>query len=182
MLRLVLITAVFSLAVSSNTTSSQSPSIYQVDLVALFVATSELPVYHEVIKPALHLAAIEAMRRFPQFNITVEVRQGSDTCLTNYAGAYAAEAYYSRSVSESPLIYLFNVAKFQVSAFIGPACSFALDSVARMASYWNVPVITAGGLAAEFANKNLYSSLTRLSFSIGKNNYTTKLQVCQWLD
>ena len=100
-LRLILITSVLTLAIGSNTSTSQAPSSYNVDLVALFVATSELPVYHEVIKPALHLAATEAMRRFPQFNISVEVRQGSDTCLTNYAGAYAAEAYYSRSVRKT---------------------------------------------------------------------------------
>lgn len=55
------------------------------------------------------------MRRFPKFNVTVEVRSGSNDCPTNHAGAYAAEAYYRSTVH----------------AFIGPACSFALDSVGR---------------------------------------------------
>lgn len=32
-----------------------------------------------------------------------------------------------------------------VIAFIGPACAFALEPVARLASYWNTPVITGMG-------------------------------------
>lgn len=29
-----------------------------------------------------------------------------------------------------------------VIAFIGPACAFALEGVARLAAYWNTPIIT----------------------------------------
>lgn len=29
-----------------------------------------------------------------------------------------------------------------VIAFIGPACAFALEPVARLAAYWNTPIIT----------------------------------------
>lgn len=32
-----------------------------------------------------------------------------------------------------------------VIAFIGPACAFALEPVARLADYWNVPIITGMG-------------------------------------
>lgn len=32
-----------------------------------------------------------------------------------------------------------------VIAFIGPACAFALEPVARLAFYWNTPVITGMG-------------------------------------
>lgn len=124
---------------------------FNAHLVGLFVSSSELPVYHEVMKPALELAAIEAGRRYPTINFTLAVRQGSNDCHSNRAGAFAAEAYY----------------KDGAKVFIGPACSLALDSVGRMASYWNVPIFTAGGIAADFANKDLYSSLTRLSFSLG---------------
>lgn len=35
--------------------------------------------------------------------------------------------------------------KDDVIAFIGPACAFALEPVARLASYWNTPVITGMG-------------------------------------
>lgn len=32
--------------------------------------------------------------------------------------------------------------KYDVIAFIGPACAFALEGVARLAAYWNTPIIT----------------------------------------
>jgi len=32
-----------------------------------------------------------------------------------------------------------------VIAFIGPACAFALEPVARLAAYWNSPIITGMG-------------------------------------
>jgi len=32
-----------------------------------------------------------------------------------------------------------------VIAFIGPACAFALEPVARLAAYWNKPIITGMG-------------------------------------
>lgn len=33
----------------------------------------------------------------------------------------------------------------EVIAFIGPACAFALEPVARLAAYWNTPIITGMG-------------------------------------
>ena len=35
--------------------------------------------------------------------------------------------------------------KEHVITFIGPACAFALEPVARLADYWNVPIITGMG-------------------------------------
>ncbi|GLH12694.1 Guanylate cyclase, partial [Gryllus bimaculatus] len=35
--------------------------------------------------------------------------------------------------------------KDNVVAFIGPACAFALEPVARLAAYWNTPIITGMG-------------------------------------
>ncbi|KAJ2948360.1 hypothetical protein O0L34_g7597 [Tuta absoluta] len=35
--------------------------------------------------------------------------------------------------------------KDEVIAFIGPACAFALEPVARLAAYWNTPIITGMG-------------------------------------
>lgn len=32
-----------------------------------------------------------------------------------------------------------------VIAFVGPACMFALEPVARLAAYWNTPIITGMG-------------------------------------
>lgn len=33
----------------------------------------------------------------------------------------------------------------KVIAYIGPACAFALEPVARLAAYWNTPIITGMG-------------------------------------
>ena len=33
----------------------------------------------------------------------------------------------------------------KVIAFIGPACAYALEPVARLAAYWNTPIITGMG-------------------------------------
>lgn len=32
--------------------------------------------------------------------------------------------------------------KDHVDAFLGPGCTYALDPVARMAAFWNIPVVT----------------------------------------
>lgn len=32
-----------------------------------------------------------------------------------------------------------------VIAYVGPACAFALEPVARLAAYWNIPIITGMG-------------------------------------
>lgn len=125
---------------------------YEAHVVGLFAGSSDLPIYHNLIKPTLEMAAEEAERRYPRIKFKVSVRKGVNVCEKNVAGALAAEEFYQR----------------KVDAFIGPACSAALDTVARMASYWNVPIFTAGGIATEFSDKRLYSSLIRLSFSMGQ--------------
>lgn len=46
-----------------------------------------------------------------------------------------------------------------VIAFIGPACAFALEPVARLAAYWNTPIITGMGDQVSFkASKNHHES------------------------
>lgn len=139
---------------NGQNSSSEDSKTYEAHVVGLFAASSELPIYHDLIKPTLEMAAEEAERRFPRIKFRVSVRRGVRSCEKNYAGALAAEEFYQR----------------KVDVIIGPACSVALDTVARMAAYWNIPIITAGGIGAEFSNKDLYSSLTRLSFSLGLFN------------
>lgn len=43
--------------------------------------------------------------------------------------------------------------KDDVIAFIGPACAFALEPVARLAAYWNTPIITGMGDQVSFTTK-----------------------------
>lgn len=47
---------------------------------------------------------------------------------------------------------------------LGPVCDYAAAPVARLASHWNLPMISAGALAAGFSPKTgEYSHLTRVS-------------------
>ncbi|KAJ3604422.1 hypothetical protein NHX12_029163 [Muraenolepis orangiensis] len=47
---------------------------------------------------------------------------------------------------------------------LGPVCEYAAASVARLASHWNIPMVTAGALAAAFSHKGTeYSHLTRVA-------------------
>nr|XP_032829843.1 atrial natriuretic peptide receptor 3-like [Petromyzon marinus] len=52
---------------------------------------------------------------------------------------------------------------------VGPACVYAAAPVVRLASHWNVPVVTAGALAAGFgAKQGEYAMLTRVAPSYQK--------------
>ena len=47
---------------------------------------------------------------------------------------------------------------------LGPVCEYAAASVARLASHWDIPMVTAGALAAAFSQKSgEYSHLTRVA-------------------
>lgn len=52
----------------------------------------------------------------------------------------------------------------KVIAFIGPACAFALQPVARLAAYWNLPIITGMG-----------DQVSRRKHFIFKRNFTRRL-------
>ncbi|KAJ8005592.1 hypothetical protein DPEC_G00119540 [Dallia pectoralis] len=52
---------------------------------------------------------------------------------------------------------------------LGPVCEYAAAPVVRMASHWNIPVVSAGALAPGFTDKDKeYTHLTRISPSYHK--------------
>ncbi|XP_061881374.1 atrial natriuretic peptide receptor 3 isoform X1 [Entelurus aequoreus] len=52
---------------------------------------------------------------------------------------------------------------------LGPVCEYEAAAVVRLASHWNIPVITAGALAAAFRDKTgEFSHLTRIAPSYSK--------------
>ncbi|XP_034025626.1 atrial natriuretic peptide receptor 3 [Thalassophryne amazonica] len=52
---------------------------------------------------------------------------------------------------------------------LGPVCEYAAAAVVRVASHWNIPIISAGALAAGFSDKSAeYSHLTRIGPSYVK--------------
>ena len=52
--------------------------------------------------------------------------------------------------------------KSQTHVFLGPVCDYSLAPVARYSPYWKVPVISAGGVAHDFASKEEFGLLTRV--------------------
>ena len=133
---------------SANRAANKS----EIVLVLLMSTQNELPVYFELVKPTIELATEFVNSRFTQFSIRVKARKDPNSCDANVVGALAAEEYYLN----------------RLDGIIGPICSKALESTARLASYWGVPVITAGGIGVEFSNKSAYRSLTRIAISLGK--------------
>lgn len=120
---------------------------------SIFVRQSNLTVYYEIVKPAIEMATEQCNRRFEGYlHVQSNILNDSRHCFYTVAASLAAEQYYM----------------YGTHAFIGPACIFALDNVARMASYWNIPIFTAGGSSVEFNDKTLFTTLSRLSFSLGK--------------
>lgn len=50
----------------------------------------------------------------------------------------------------------------KMSVLFGPCCDYAAAPVARQIGYWNLPVITAGAMARDFARRGSYPLLTRV--------------------
>lgn len=69
-------------------------------------------------------------------------------CGESFEGvAVAADIFYQRDAK----------------VFIGPYCNSELDAVAKMAAYWNIPVIGYMASSNVFADKNIYKTLARVS-------------------
>lgn len=66
--------------------------------------------------------------------------------------------------------------------FLGPACDYAVASIARFSPHWNIPVITGGALVNAFQDKNQYQQLTRIGGSYVKigNFLVTLFRYFNW--
>ncbi|KAI6221063.1 Guanylate cyclase [Aphelenchoides besseyi] len=51
----------------------------------------------------------------------------------------------------------------EVRAFIGPYCTSELDAVAKMAAFWNIPIIGYMASSTIFSDKTIYKTLARVS-------------------
>jgi guanylate cyclase len=50
-----------------------------------------------------------------------------------------------------------------VRTFIGPYCYTELDAVAKMGSFWNIPVISYMPTTTALADRSIYKTLARIS-------------------
>ncbi|XP_046602850.1 atrial natriuretic peptide receptor 1 [Neodiprion virginianus] len=124
--------------------------------------------------PAVDLALAEVNEFLTGHNVQLQKVQGSyPSCSGARAPGLAADMHF----------------RDNVIAFIGPACAFALEPVARLAAYWNSPIITGMGdqppsegelsvtsgilgrlhkwrneTSGIFKDKSKYPTLTRMSY------------------
>ncbi|XP_078078249.1 atrial natriuretic peptide receptor 3 isoform X2 [Mustelus asterias] len=78
--------------------------------------------------------------------------------------------YVDSECGNKALFHLVDISMLQKpDVIVGPVCDYAAAPVARLASHWNIPMVSAGPLASGFANKvPEYSYLTRVSPSYSK--------------
>lgn len=79
---------------------------------------------------------------------------------------------YTEFCSNSPVVGHMSEMFYleDVKAFIGPVCSGSIVSAGRLAQYLELPLITGQGytLVRDRNSGNVFETLTKLSFDIGK--------------
>ncbi|CAC5420570.1 ANPRA [Mytilus coruscus] len=128
-----------------------------------------LPFEYRKSGPATDIALKEIKSLYSElFDVNYIYKDAGSQCSENGFGAIAADVYYSN----------------RIDVFIGPGCSFGVDVIGRLASSWNLPVITPVGTNADLADKNNFPTLTRLSFSMNKFSqmYLSIFRRYNWTD
>ena len=98
-------------------------------------------------QPAFEIAREEVYRTenlLAQYTIEFDFRDSN--CSDVYGPLEGIEMYANR----------------EVDLFIGPCCDYAVAPLARFASYWKIPILTAGGLVQQLNDKGMYTLLTRM--------------------
>ncbi|CAB3251120.1 unnamed protein product [Arctia plantaginis] len=109
--------------------SASTQVVYKVGV--LMASRLDSPFDLERCGPAVDLALDKINEKFlAHHGVELQKVQGSyPSCSGAIAPGLAADMHF----------------KDDVIAFIGPACAFALEPVARLAAYWNTPIITGMG-------------------------------------
>ncbi|XP_070154307.1 atrial natriuretic peptide receptor 1 isoform X5 [Polyergus mexicanus] len=160
------------LASVSRVNYGNSLRVYNVGV--LMASHLDSPFDLERCGPAVDLALAEVNDFLSVHNVQLRKVQGSyPSCSGATAPGLAADMHFRENVI----------------AFIGPACAFALEPVARLAAYWNSPIITGMGdqppsegelsvtsgilgrihrwkneTSGIFKDKSKYPTLTRMSY------------------
>lgn len=81
------------------------------------------------------------------------------------------KVHYNNSNCGNQALFSFVERSFlkKPDVVLGPVCEYAAAQVVRMASYWNIPILSAGALASGFGTKKAeYTHLTRVSPAYSK--------------
>lgn len=94
----------------------------------------------------------------------------NDELVMDFRDSKCSETY-------GPLAAIDMVRHSPPNLFLGPACNYAVASIARFSPHWNIPVITGGALVNAFVDKaNQYQLLTRIGGSYAKiGNFLVEL-------
>lgn len=142
---------------SKGNSSGSANKFVRIQVTAIHVDKAEFPLSRLLFKLTLRLALEAATRQLEQqqqaarykVKLAVSIRS-ANTCSRQFASAVAAEEYYTR----------------RARLFIVSGCDDAIRGVARLASVWRVPVMTAAGFGADLNDKKVFKSLVRVAFSL----------------
>ncbi|MGH0164429.1 UNVERIFIED_CONTAM: hypothetical protein FKN15_058898 [Acipenser sinensis] len=84
---------------------------------------------------------------------------------------FSFKVHYNNSNCGNQALFSFVERSFlkKPDVVLGPVCEYAAAQVVRMASYWNIPILSAGALASGFGTKKAeYTHLTRVSPAYSK--------------
>lgn len=134
-----------------NLQDNRLNSTQYIQATAIYVDKAEFPLSKLAFKLTLKLA-IEALDKnlaSKRVKVSLNVRNAA-SCSNQYAAALAAEEYYTR----------------RSRLFILSGCDDAIKSVSRLASIWQIPLMTGAGFMAELNDKSTHKTLIRVAFSL----------------
>ncbi|KAM9137972.1 atrial natriuretic peptide receptor 3 isoform 1-T1 [Pangshura tecta] len=105
----------------------------------------------------------------PAIEYAVRSLRENGTCLPGYRFEVTYEDSECGNRALFSLVDLVALKQQKPDLLLGPVCEYAAAPVARLASHWNLPMISAGALATGFSSKTgEYSHLTRVSPAYSK--------------
>lgn len=136
---------------ASSVAIGQNSSYFHIQVAAIHVDKSEFPLSKLLFKLTLRLALESVEKRLSQQRVKLSVSvRSATTCSRQYAGAVAADEYYTK----------------RARLFIVSGCDDAIRAVSRLASRWQVPVMTAAGFGLDLSDKSIHRTLIRVAFSL----------------
>uniref|UniRef100_UPI00358E3907 atrial natriuretic peptide receptor 3-like n=1 Tax=Myxine glutinosa TaxID=7769 RepID=UPI00358E3907 len=132
-----------SWSISNPTKLSQRPLQAPLNIVLLLPSDTRYPFSIDHVLPAVHLASA---RIHHDQGLSVELNYLDSEC-----GNSALFTLVDRTVDNHP------------DAILGPVCEYSAAPIARLATHWKIPLLTAGAMAVGFDDKQSeYGFLTRL--------------------
>ncbi|XP_052448407.1 atrial natriuretic peptide receptor 3-like isoform X2 [Carassius gibelio] len=136
--------SIWVVLVMPGRTSALTDSI---DVMVMLPHNNTYMFSYQRVSPAIEYAIQTLGRTEPFAGLTFNVQYENSAC-----GMDALYALVDKQKDERPDLVL------------GPVCEYSAASVVRVASHWNIPVISAGALATGFNSKTTdYSHLTRIA-------------------